>query len=92
MQNRTKHIMGMGDVMDSVDILNIVDRGEVTQNKMLEKLMYLMWYEHMKREWKRVPNYIYGNRNYELLAEKYYKEFGKTVTTWDIPNRNIGDL
>jgi len=84
--------MGMGDVMNFVDVLNIVDRGEVTQNKMLEKLMYLMWYEHMKRECKRVPNYIYGNRNYELLAEKYYKEFGKTVATWDIPNRNIGDL
>jgi hypothetical protein len=83
-------------MMDSIDVLNIVGRGEVAQNKLLEKLMYLMWYEHMKRHMKREydmgPKDIYGHPNHELLAEKYYNEFGKTVATWDISNRNIGDF
>jgi hypothetical protein len=74
--------------MDSVDVLNIVGRGEVAQNKLLEKLMYLMWYEHKFQS----NDPILNNHSYNLLARKYYEEFGNNIAKWDIPNRSIGDL
>ena len=70
-----------------VDVLNLVGRGEVVQDKLLSQLMYLMWYEHMCRKHGRARGFIH-----ESLANKYYEEFGKKIATWEIPNRDIRDI
>ena len=75
-----------------IDVLNLVGRGEVVQDKLLNQLMYLMWYEHMKRKHDMGSKGIYGHINHELLANKYYEEFHKKIATWDVPNRDIKDI
>ena len=77
---------------DFVDVLNIAGRDKLVQDIQLSKLMYLMWYEHMKRKHDMGPKGIYGHINHELLANKYYEEFHKKIATWDVPNRDIKDI
>jgi hypothetical protein len=74
--------------MDSVDVLNIVSHSQVSQSKLLEKLMYLVWYQ--QKLFYNDP--ILNDHSYNMLARKYYNEIGNKISTWDIPNRNIGDL
>ena len=56
---------------DFVDVLNMAGRDKLVQDIQLSKLMYLMWYEHMKRKHDMGPKGIYGHINHELLANKY---------------------
>jgi hypothetical protein len=77
---------------DYVAAINAASHSASQQNKLLEKLMYLMWYEHMKRKYDMGPRGIYGHLNYELLAEKYYKEFDEKIRSWSVESRNIGEF
>ena len=78
--------------MDAIDGLNLASNSSVSQNKILEKLMYLMWYEHMKDKWNLGPTGVYNHMNYELLANRYYEEFDEKIRSWGVESRNIGEF
>ena len=73
---------------DYVTAINAASHSASQQNKLLEKLMYLMWYEH----YDMGSRGIYKHMNYELLANKYYEEFGEKIKCWDVPTRGIGEF
>lgn len=77
--------------MTPIDALNIASHSSAQNSRVLEKLMYLMWYEHNK-DMNRLGGGVYDHMNYELLANKYYEEFGAKIESWSIPTRNIGDF
>lgn len=73
---------------DYVAAINAASHSASQQNKLLEKLMYLMWYEH----YNMGSRGIYKHINYETLANKYYEEFDEKIRSWSVESRNIGEF
>lgn len=68
------------------DIINIANRSNAKRDKLLEKVVYLLWYNHMTK--------IGGNlkSDHHELAREYFGALDDTVYSWGIGKRDIKEL